>query len=519
MKKIILLIVSVCLLASVLCLSVFAAGTADDKPASAPAKGVVLRISAEKNGKQYPVVVEDHTNFEDGWNAAMKLAADFKELNKQGYKRVIVDIYSDWKAVDGEFSDDLFNGKGFNWDTIYFPSGVDVTLNLNGHTVDRGLTAYQYNGEVMYVDSKANVTINNGTIKGGWSCNGAGGIHINDGANVTLNDVNLKGNTVEDDDGAAIAAYGGATLTMNGGSISENIVYNTTSAYIFTIGKVSRGALYAQDSNVYLKNVTFDKNVAKNISIEGLVAYFVRSTVVMDGCTVQNNGFSSTSEKYVTPTSYIYSDASLDLRIKNTDFFNNGNSDRVLERSESDFTSLMRFAIGYRSADAYISIENCDITHNRMERIFSLGEVIMSMKDCTVTDNLANAAFFYHTDADLIRSASQYNFENCTFNNNHPVNDTDYLAKNNNGTFCIKDEKIGKVTFDQCEFGDSTFVNKNLATFKNSSTTTIGSIFNEGSVTMIVAIMALAASVASIALTVVSNKKKKAVAVNNDNEE
>ena len=513
------MIVSVCILASVFCVSVFAAET-DDKPAPAPApaNGVVLRISAEKNGKKYPVVVEDHTNFEDGWNAAMKLAADFKALNTKGYKRVIVDIYSDWKAVDGEFSDDLFNGKGFNWDTIYFPSKVNVTLNLNGHTVDRGLTAYQYNGEVMYVDSKANITINNGTIKGGWSCNGAGGIHINDGANVTLNNVNLKGNTVEDDDGAAIAVYGGATLTMNGGTISENIVYNTTAAYITTIGKVSRGVLYAQDANVYLKDVTFDKNVAKNISIEGLVAYFVRSTVVMDGCTVQNNGFSSKSEKYVTPTSYIYSNTSLDLKIKNTAFFNNGNSDRVIEDTESDLTSLMCFEIGSMAPDAYIAIENCNITYNKMDRIFDLGEVVLSMKDSTVTDNIANVAAFYHTETYFIRPSSNYTFENCTFNNNNPINDTNHLAASNQGTFCIKDEKIGKVTFNKCEFGDATFVNKQFATFKDSSITNVGSIFNEGSVTMLMTITALVASVASITLTVVYNKKKKAVAVNNDNE-
>ena len=38
----------------------------------------------------------------------------------------------------------------------------------------------------MYIDEDADVIINDGTIKGGYSCNGAGGIHINDNANVTF---------------------------------------------------------------------------------------------------------------------------------------------------------------------------------------------------------------------------------------------------------------------------------------------------------------------------------------------
>ena len=65
---------------------------------------------------------------------------------------------------------------------------------------------------------------------------------------------------------------------MNGGSISGNTVYNTTAAYIGTLMMgFRRGTLYAQDSNVYLNNVTFNNNVAKNISIDGLVAYFLKS--------------------------------------------------------------------------------------------------------------------------------------------------------------------------------------------------------------------------------------------------
>ena len=506
MKKIFILIVTVFLLAGALCVSAFAADT--DAPAADPAKGVVLRISAEKSGKQYPVVVADHTNFEDGWNAAMKLASDSKTLSTNGYKHIIVDIYSDWKAVDGEFSDDIFNGKGFNWDTIYFPKNVEVTLNLNGHTVDRGLTAYQYNGEVMYVDAKARVTINNGTITGGWSCNGAGGIHVNDGAYVTLNNVNLIGNTAEDDDGAAIALYNGAHLTMNGGSMSNNVVYSTTFPYYIDLDG-SRGVLYAKNSHVILKNVTFNGNVAKNGSIYGLVAYFVDSTAIMDNCVVENNGYVDTSKdkNYVSPLSLLFSTQDLDISIRNTVFKNNGSANRVVQYGDASAdhrqTSLINLETHLRYNVAYAAFENCTFTGNKMDYLFDIQNVELIMKKCTVTDNQANVAY----DRLALSSAPVAKvIEKCTFNNNHPGKDIVYRALSNPGTFCFSSNKAD-VSFVDCDFGNSTFTNKNYAKFKNSSV--VGSIFNEGSIVTIISIAALVSSVISITMTAVSNKKKK----------
>jgi hypothetical protein len=99
MKKIFAIIMVICLLASTLCITAFAA---DD----APAAGTVLRVSALKKDGTTIVVIKDYDNFEDGWNYAMELAGDSKELKKNAYDRIVVDIYTDWNAVDGEFTDD-----------------------------------------------------------------------------------------------------------------------------------------------------------------------------------------------------------------------------------------------------------------------------------------------------------------------------------------------------------------------------------------------------------------------------
>ena len=202
MKKIFAIVMTICLLAGVLCVPVWAE--------DAPAAGVVLRVSALKktaSDKLEPQVLRDFERFQDGWNYAMKIAGDDDEMDDNQYERIVVDIYADWTAdKSGDFTDEIWNGKGFKHDTIYVPTDAKVTLNLNGHTIDRGLTDDIDDGEVMFINDDADIIINNGTIKGGFSNSEGGGLYI-EGAMVTLNNVNITGNIVEDDDGAGIAHY------------------------------------------------------------------------------------------------------------------------------------------------------------------------------------------------------------------------------------------------------------------------------------------------------------------------
>ena len=67
MKKIFAWLMITALLLSALCITAFAAD------------GAVLRVSAEKKDGT-TVVIKDYTVFEDGWNAAMELAVNSKEL-------------------------------------------------------------------------------------------------------------------------------------------------------------------------------------------------------------------------------------------------------------------------------------------------------------------------------------------------------------------------------------------------------------------------------------------------------
>ena len=67
-----------------------------------------------------------------------------------------------------------------------------------------------------------------------------------------------------------------------------------------------------------------------------------------------------------------------------------------------------------------------------------------------------------------------------------------------------------------CELGNSTFSNRSYAIFEDNA---VGSIFGEGSLTMIISILSLVASGVAIFLVVYYNKKQAVpVAANNATE-
>ena len=71
--------------------------------------------------------------------------------------------------------------------------------------------------------------------------------------------------------------------------------------------------------------------------------------------------------------------------------------------------------------------------------------------------------------------------------------------------------KATNLTFVDCDFGEATFNDRGAAAFASSGGSNgnlAGTIFGEGSLNMVVALLALVVSVASIGINVAANKKK-----------
>ena len=422
MKKIFAILMAICMMASLLCITAFAAEPADELPA--PAAGTVMRVGALKKDGKTRVVLKDYDNFEDAWNYAMELAGSSSTMKNNGYDRIVVDLYTDWKSdSDGNFTDDWFNGPGFDNDTIFITDDARVTLNLNGHTIDRGLTKDRNDGEVIFIDDDADVIINNGTITGAYSNSEGGALYIEGGANVTLNNVNIIGNKVYNDDGAGVYMYGGATLTVNGGTFENNSTDGNDESMFFG------GAVYTEDSTAIFNNVVFKNNYCKH---KGSAIYADNSDVVVNNCTLDGN-----KAKY----SAVYAEGSY-VNVTNSTFVNN-NSIYMFDLYS---TTLVLNSTEFRNNDASYILET------RYDNV-------ICVTDSRFTDN--NACVMYGAPYGIEEGSF---FRNCTFNNTKKA--IDHNGKKTS-SFC---GEFASVTFYDCSFGNSTFQYAENMVIENSET-------------------------------------------------
>lgn len=483
MKKIFAIIMTICLMASALCVTTLAAESTD---------GFVITVSAEKEDGTV-VKLENYPSFEAGWNFAMEKAKDNNYLDNNDYVRIVVDLHADWKAnAKGEFGDS--DGVGFRQSTIYVPDSARVILNMNGHTIDRGLgDNNELDGEVICIEEDSDVIINGGkngdeiaraddtdatvqfgTITGGNSDNGAGGIHIQDDARVTLNNVKIVGNVADGDDGGGIAMYDHATLTMNGGGFLDN--KNDT------YDKGNGAAIYINGSTATFNKVLFSNNQFTYKSGHGAaISCWLDSVVEVNDCKFINNGNWDEDAGAKGSLSVIDTFGSK-IDIKNSVFEGNGSPE------QNQYWDSTTGVLDVGSSD--LTMDNCTFTKNHANGyLIDNGAIYDDFVVCNST--------FTNNDCGVFEGDTG-EFINCTFDQN-------------GGKYTFGGGEYFRVAFTlrDCNLGNSTFEDvKNVEIVDTDAENGAGSIFGEGSLAMIVASVALIASVASIIVNVTARKKK-----------
>ncbi|MBQ1858645.1 MAG: right-handed parallel beta-helix repeat-containing protein, partial [Paludibacteraceae bacterium] len=162
--------------------------------------------------------------------------------------------------------------------TLEIPKNSTVTLDLNGHKLDRNLTKRgEGGGQVITVRQDATLNLSNGTLTGGWG--GAGGGLVNEGGTVTLTDVIIS-NNVADDRGGGICNRNGGVLTMTNCTITDNHSNDHSGA------KGGGGFFNEENATATLTNVSITGNEAKVCGGGGICNF---GTLTLDGCTIQNN--------------------------------------------------------------------------------------------------------------------------------------------------------------------------------------------------------------------------------------
>ena len=489
MKKLFALILTICLMAT-MSVTAFAKET------------VVMRVTALKiDGTVFVPEKSDFTDFKDGWVAAATYAKNSEWKNQNRIARVVVDLLADWNA-EGSLGS---SGEGISDGAICFPMNTRITLNMNGYTINRGRTEWDWNGEVIYIREGANVIINDGIITGGNSGNGAGGIHIDGKATVTLNDVHVVGNVADDDHGAGIAIHDDAILTMNGGSLENNIVDGKEGR----TGEFFGSGIYVYKSTAILNNVDFIGNQFTKTESSGAAIYATGSEVTVNECLFDGNGIKDDAEGYKPAVSVVHGKDSF-ITITNSTFTNNGGLHYNSTTAGSRGTVLYKdFSNLFSVDDTSLNIESdCKINNNTVYSLFHTsnnGRLYVS--DSEINDNDASVMYSY------AHSSSSY-FKNCIFSNNFPSDTEKWIDK----TFDITGNTL---TFEDCDLGDSTFKDFDKIIFMGSnkmaeepteepteeSVGAEGSIVSEGSLTMLAAMSALVISIASLAVAFASKNK------------
>lgn len=218
-----------------------------------------------------------------------------------GNKYYYIQLDTPWKSLQNSFTDastesivldkDYFGGVEDTCLTV--PSGKTLTLDLNGHIIDRGMYFESPSADGCAIKVEAGGTlvirdsVGGGVVMGGNNKGFGGGIHNEGSLTVEGGTIGRAGNYWGNKStlsGGGIYNALGAVFTMTGGSVNGN---STTASGGNSFG----GGIYITDGNVTLSGCSVTNNKSAN---SGGGIYVNDGTVEAAGCTVTGNKAHST---------------------------------------------------------------------------------------------------------------------------------------------------------------------------------------------------------------------------------
>lgn len=144
---------------------------------------------------------------------------------------------------------------------LVVPADVTATLDLNGHTIDRGLKNADAREDGHVITVNGNLTITDasdpstGKITGGKAPNG-GGVVV-DGGTLALESGSITGNIATGNDGGGGVYLDDGTFTMTGGSISNNYCTNDNAR---------SGGVFVSDREMAIISVSGNPTITGNVT-------------------------------------------------------------------------------------------------------------------------------------------------------------------------------------------------------------------------------------------------------------
>ncbi len=230
----------------------------------------------------------------------------------------------------------------------------NITLDLNGHKIDRGMKTSKNNGEVIQVEEKAKLTVRdtsagqNGMITGGYSFNGGGGVHVKKGM-LILESGKISGNKSEEGGGGVyLASDDSSQFLMTGGELSDNHAKSWATSH-------NGGAIYIDYGAATIKGGTIANNSATGY---GGAVYQTRGTGYSHFLTITGGEFINNSAKKDGGAIYLNKGKSA---ISNATFDGNsasGNGGAIYYNAESAYFADSTFKNNSAAEGGAIYINN-----------------------------------------------------------------------------------------------------------------------------------------------------------------
>lgn len=235
----------------------------------------------ESNLQTEPTVLY-RENFAEGWDDVVNLADTVYKMNPTNYVKAV--LTKDWVATENSTAG-LGGTTYFDSGRIKVPKGTNITIDLNGHSINRNLTEGIGNGQVILVEGNLTVTdgATGGKITGGYNrpTSGpayGGGIYVN-GGTLKLKGGSIEGNRVNLTTfyGIGVSVHNGGQFDMYGGTIAnnENTAANANAGYGGGVGVYSSGTFNMYGGTIERNSATYGGGVASytistaaNINIE-----------------------------------------------------------------------------------------------------------------------------------------------------------------------------------------------------------------------------------------------------------
>lgn len=172
------------------------------------------------------------------------------------------------------------------------PNGNTLTLDLNGHIVDRGLLKYEDEGALFKVESNAALNIidsdpnavhkgyavKGGVLTGGKSGNTGGCIEMQASSEVSIEGCSILSCSTSQD-GGAIRMDGVCRLVADGTGFYNNYTLDSRT-------KCYGGAVYVGDGTAIIKNAVFDSNYCED---EGGAVYMNDGELQLENVMFRSN--------------------------------------------------------------------------------------------------------------------------------------------------------------------------------------------------------------------------------------